>query len=100
MIFVDAGDLAPSAGGLPGAEQYIHTLAPRHDPRRPEDALADGSVRVAAKAPLAELADFGSRLRGLTAGQGTYTLEHSHYDPAPPNVQSELRAAYRPTGDE
>jgi len=46
-------------------------------------------------APLAELANFQTRLNALTSGQARYTLALSHYDPVPPNTQAALAAAYK-----
>ena len=36
------------------------------------------------------------RLKALTGGEGTYTMDLSHYDPAPPRRQQELVAAFKP----
>ena len=41
-----------------------------------------------------------ARLKFLTAGQGSYALEFSHYDPAPPQLQQKLAAAHRPVDTE
>ena len=41
-------------------------------------------------APLAELAGYQLRLNAITAGQGRYTIELSHYDAVPPAVQQQL----------
>jgi elongation factor G len=46
--------------------------------------------------PLAELQDYLSRLKALTGGEGSYTMELSHYDPVPARKQQELSAAFRP----
>jgi len=53
-------------------------------------------VQILAQAPLAELENFPARLKSLTAGHGSYTLEFSHYDPAPPVLLQRLAAAHRP----
>jgi len=67
---------------------------------RDTDAPRPGTVRISAQAPLSELENFASRLKALTAGQGTYTLEFSHYDPAPVPLQQRLAGAYRPRAEE
>ncbi len=59
-----------------------------------------GMATVTGRAPLAELSDYHSRLKSLTAGQGSYTLEFSHYEPVPPNVQQQLISQYRPGQEE
>ncbi|TFZ05549.1 elongation factor G [Ramlibacter henchirensis] len=57
---------------------------------------ADGQVTVLAQAPLSELSSYQTRLNSLTAGQGSFTLAFSHYEPVPPNVQAQLAAQYKP----
>jgi elongation factor G len=63
---------------------------------RGSDAPRPGTVQILAQAPLSELEHFPARLKSLTAGHGSYTLEFSHYDPAPPMLQQKLAAAHRP----
>ncbi len=63
---------------------------------RGSDAPRPGVVRIAAQAPLSELESFAPRLKSVTAGQGSYTLEFSHYDPAPTPLQQKLLAQHRP----
>ncbi|MFZ2159199.1 MAG: elongation factor G, partial [Bradyrhizobium sp.] len=60
------------------------------------DAPRPGTVQILAQAPLSELEQFPARLKSLTAGHGSYTMEFSHYDPAPPTLQQRLAAAHRP----
>jgi len=55
-----------------------------------------GVTSIEAQAPLAELESFPSRLKSLTAGYGSYTLELSHYAQAPAPLQEKLVAAHRP----
>lgn len=59
-----------------------------------------GMLSICARAPLAELSDFQTRLKSLTGGQGSYTLELADYEEVPPNVQTRLAAAYRPHDEE
>jgi elongation factor G len=61
------------------------------------DAPRPGTVQILAQAPLSELEQFPARLKSLTAGHGSYTMEFSHYDPAPPVLQQRLAAAHRPS---
>jgi elongation factor G len=63
------------------------------------DSPRPGTVQILAQAPLSELEHFPARLKSLTAGHGSYTLEFSHYDPAPPMLQQRLAAAHRPAAD-
>jgi len=47
--------------------------------------------------PLAEMSDFHSRLSSISGGQGSYSMELSHYDPVPSNVQQRvIEAASKP----
>ena len=59
-----------------------------------------GIAKVSALASLSELEGFPARLKSLTAGEGSYTLEFSHYEPAPAQLQQRLAAAYRPQAEE
>jgi elongation factor G len=58
------------------------------------DSLAPGTVLIRGQVPLSELNNYQARLKSVTAGQGSYTIEFSHYEPVPPNVQKELVAAH------
>jgi elongation factor G len=62
--------------------------------------LRRGELLIRALAPLAELGDYATELRAVTAGRGRYSMELSHYEPAPPAVQRQLREAWRPHPDE
>ncbi|MFZ5543270.1 MAG: elongation factor G [Pseudomonadota bacterium] len=50
---------------------------------------------VRGQAPLSELSGYQSRLNAMTSGQGRYTIEFSHYDPVPPNMQQQLVGQYK-----
>src|SRR5262245_16305048 len=60
------------------------------------DAPRPGTVQISAQAPLSELEHFPARLKSLTAGHGSYSMEFSHYEPAPPQLTQKLVAAHRP----
>jgi elongation factor G len=66
---------------------------------RGSDSPRPGFVQVTAQAPLSELEQFPARLKSITAGRGSYSLEFSHYDPAPPQLQQKLQAAHRPQAE-
>ena len=59
-----------------------------------------GMLTVLGQVPMAELESFQSRIKSLTGGQGSYSLEFSHYDPVPPNVQQQLSAKFKPVQEE
>ena len=61
------------------------------------DTLAAGTLSIKGQVPLAELSNYQARLKSVTAGQGSYTIELSHYDPVPPNIQKDLMAAHAKT---
>jgi elongation factor G len=64
------------------------------------DTPRSGTVQISAQAPLAELESFPARLKSLTAGHGSYRLEFSHYEPAPPHLQQKLAYAHRPAAED
>lgn len=43
--------------------------------------------------PLKEARGYQTQLRSITAGEGSFTMQYSHYDPVPPNIQQEIIAA-------
>jgi len=63
-------------------------------------SLPGQRATVTALAPLAEITDYQSRLKALTGGEGSYTMDLSHYDPVPPRKQQELMQAWRPRQEE
>ena len=63
------------------------------------DSPRPGLVQIKATAPLSELEHFPARLKSLTAGHGSYSLEFSHYEPTPPQLQQKLMAAHKPQAD-
>ncbi len=42
---------------------------------------------VRAQVPLSEVMNYSTELRSITAGEGTYTIEFSHYDQVPARIQ-------------
>ncbi len=58
-----------------------------------QDMLPGNQVVIKAQAPLAEVMQYNSQLRSVTGGQGSYTMELSHYEPVPGNVQQQIVAA-------
>ena len=54
------------------------------------ESVRAGSSTITCRAPLAELSDYASRLKSISAGQGSFALELSHYDRVPPAVQQQL----------
>jgi elongation factor G len=72
-----AGDLSTKRGRISGSE-----------------ALNNNRVAIMGEVPLAELDGYDARLKSITGGEGTYSIDFSHYDPVPGNIQKDLAAAY------
>ena len=58
-----------------------------------QETLPGNMCLIKAQAPLAEVMQYDSRLRSATGGQGSYSMEFSHYEPVPGNVQAQIVAA-------
>ncbi len=58
-----------------------------------QEMLPGNMCTIKAQAPLAEVMQYNSQLRSVTGGQGSYTMELSHYEPVPSNVQQQIVAA-------
>jgi elongation factor G len=65
-------------------------LASRRGRPLGQDMLPGNMTMVQALVPLAEIADYNSRLSSITGGQGSYTLEESHYEVVPSNIQQQI----------
>ena len=57
------------------------------------DALPDGRAVVSGQVPLQELQGYHSRLKSLTGGDGSFTMEFSHYAEVPAVQLKEIKAA-------
>ena len=75
-----AGDISAKRGQINGTEP-----------------IAPGTVAIKAQVPLAELNNYQARLKSVTAGQGSFSIELSHYEPVPPNVQKDLAGLHAKT---
>jgi elongation factor G len=72
------GDLATKRGHVAGTQP------------RPANTVA-----IAGLVPLAELDDYQGRLKSLTAGKGSYSIELSHYAQVPASMQQTLAGSYK-----
>jgi elongation factor G len=59
------------------------------------DTRGQGRMVINGIVPLAELADYQSRLNSLTGGRGHYDIELSHYTAVPENIQQQLMAGFK-----
>ena len=64
------------------------------------DSQRGGELVIKAQVPLAEITDYSNELKAITGGQGRYTIEFSHYEPVPPQVQKQLSEAFKPRPEE
>jgi elongation factor G len=77
------GDLSGKRGRIQGA-----------------DMLSGDMASIKALVPLAEVSNYQNQLKSVTGGQGSYTMEFSHYEAVPMNVQQQIIAQYKPKTEE
>ena len=58
------------------------------------DSTSLGQIAINGEVPLAELEGYESRLKSITGGEGTYSIELSHYEAVPATVQKQLQDAF------
>jgi elongation factor G len=78
-----AGDLSSKRGQVTGTQNVRGNM-----------------VQIKGQVPLSELNNYHSRLKSVTGGQGSYSIELSHYEAVPPNVQQQLVAQKKVQHDE
>jgi len=64
------------------------------------DMLGGDQAVIKAIVPLAEVSNYQNQLKSVTGGQGSFTMEFSHYETVPMNVQQQVVAQYKPKADE
>ncbi len=57
-----------------------------------QETLPGDQTLIQARAPLSEVARYAAQLNGMTQGQGSYTMELSHYEQVPASVQQQVVA--------
>lgn len=65
-----------------------------------QDSLPGDLQVIYAKVPLAEVTRYKATLDSVTQGQGSYTMEFSHYDQVPGNIQQQIIAKAAKVADE
>lgn len=70
-------------------------LASRRGRPQGQDMMPGQMAIIRAVVPLAELSDYNSRLSSITAGEGSYSMEFSHYEVVPSNVQQQIVDAHK-----
>jgi elongation factor G len=64
------------------------------------DMLSGGLSVIKAAVPLAEVTNYQNQLKSVTGGQGSFSMEFSHYEAVPSNVQQQIVAQYKPKQEE
>ncbi len=57
--------------------------------------LQPGIIAISGHAPLVELEGYSARLKSVTGGHGSWSMQLSHYEQAPPNLQQQLTTEFR-----
>ena len=89
-VNVPEAHMGDVTGGLAGKRARINGT----------DSGRGGELVIKAQVPLAEVSDYQTELKAMTGGRGRYTLEFSHYEAVPPQVQKQLVEAYKPRIEE
>jgi elongation factor G len=55
---------------------------------------------IKAEIPMAEVSRYSTELKSMTGGEGSFTLEFSHYAPVPAHIQQEIVASRQKQADE
>jgi elongation factor G len=64
------------------------------------EMLPGNQAIVTAEAPLAEMMTYSSQLKSMSGGAGSYSMEYSHDERTPPQVQQQVIAAFKPHEEE
>ena len=64
------------------------------------DSAGGGLQTVRVEVPLRSVGHYARTLSSMTGGQGSFSMELSHYDPMPANVQQEIIAKSKPHEEE
>ena len=60
-----------------------------------QGARSQGMTQINGEIPLAEIGDYQSKLKSLTAGRGSFSVEFARYAPMPANLQQKLMANFK-----
>jgi elongation factor G len=59
------------------------------------DSAGGELTTIKGMAPLSELSGYQMRLKSVTGGQGSYSIDFSHYAPVPPHTQAQLISKHK-----
>ena len=62
--------------------------------------MDEGIQVIKAHVPLKEMQDYGTQLRSITAGEGSFTMSPAGYEQVPSNLQQEIVSAYKKAQEE
>jgi elongation factor G len=63
------------------------------------DMLSSDVCVVRAEAPLSELQNYSNELKSMTGGAGSFSMDYSHSERTPPQIQAAVIAAYKPKAE-
>ncbi|MEO0478342.1 MAG: elongation factor G [Planctomycetota bacterium] len=55
------------------------------------DPKGDGNTQIVGRVPLSEMFQYSTKLRSMTQGRGTYSMEPDTYEAVPPNIAEAVR---------
>ena len=79
--------------GISAPSEYVGDLMGDLNSRRGrvEGVDAEDDMQtVHARVPMAEMLTYGSTLRSITQGRGSFHMEYSHYEEVPRNLQEKI----------
>ncbi|OFZ89521.1 MAG: elongation factor G [Betaproteobacteria bacterium RBG_16_64_18] len=85
-------------------EDYIGDLTSDLSSKRGQitgtQGRSSGSVAITGQVPLSELTEYQSRLRSVTGGHGSYSIEYSHYAAVPATTQQQITSQHKAAQEE
>ena len=64
------------------------------------EMLPGDQAVIKAEAPLSEVMSYASQLKSISGGAGSYSMEYSHDERTPPNVQADVVKKFKPNADD
>ncbi len=64
------------------------------------EMLPGDQAVIKAEAPLSEVMSYASQLKSISGGAGSYSMEYSHDERTPPNVQADVVKKFKPKADD
>jgi elongation factor G len=89
-IHSDENQMGDVAGDLSSRRGHVTGTTPR----------GPGRIVIAGEVPLAEINDYASRLKSMTGGRGSYSIEFARYAQVPPLVQQKMASNFKLKEDE